>query len=219
MTKLKRFLSAMLTLVLILNMVPTVKAAAEDPGRLTMTSSAPEVNHRESVTVTIAANQSFATRGAGMTIAYDANALEPVLTDCTAKEGFRISGPMTVNKKTVLRVSSFPGEESRTVNADEALAVLAFRTVTPGKDIKVEMTAAYLYDEALNQIGLQTAQDIQLDILPVDITGITLEMNQLDLELGESRRLKATIQPENASDKTITWISSDETTSMPRWQF
>lgn len=211
MTKLKRFLSAMLTLVLILNMVPTVKAAAEDPGRLTMTSSAPEVNHRESVTVTIAANQSFATRGAGMTIAYDANALEPVLTDCTAKEGFRISGPMTVNKKTVLRVSSFPGEESRTVNADEALAVLAFRTVTPGKDIKVEMTAAYLYDEALNQIGLQTAQDIQLDILPVDITGITLEMNQLDLELGESRRLKATIQPENASDKTITWISSDET--------
>ena len=29
MTKLKRFLSAMLTLVLILNMVPTVKAAAE----------------------------------------------------------------------------------------------------------------------------------------------------------------------------------------------
>ena len=211
MTKLTRFLSAILTLVLLLNMVPTVKAAAEDPGSLTMTASAAAVNHGDNVTVTIAANQSFTTRGAGMTIAYDANALEPVFTESAAKEGFRISGPMTVNKKTVLRVSSFPGEEGRTVKVDEPLAVLAFRTLTPGDNIKVEMTAAYLYDEALNQINLQTAEPVQLSVIPVEVSGITLEMETLDLEIGETRTLTASVQPENASDKTVTWTTSDET--------
>ena len=211
MTKLTRFLSAILTLVLLLNMVPTVKAAAEDPGSLTMTASAAAVNHGDNVTVTIAANQSFTTRGAGMTIAYDANALEPVFTESTAKEGFRISGPMTVNGKTVLRISSFPGEVGHAVNEDEPLAVLAFRTLTPGENFQVEMTAAYLYDEALNQINLQTAEPVQLSVIPVAVTGITLEMETLDLEIGETRSLKAALQPENVSDQTITWTTSDET--------
>lgn len=211
MKKLKKILSTILTLVLFLNMIPQVKAAEGDVEKLTMTASKTTVDHGDMVTVTIAANRSFVTRGAGMTVAYDPEALQPVLESSTAKEGFQIHGPLTVNGKTVLRISSFPGEEGRTVEVDEPLAVLAFRTLTPGENIQVEMTAAYLYDEALNQINLQTAEPVQLSVTPVAITGITLEMETLDLEIGETRSLKATIQPENASAKTVTWTTSDET--------
>lgn len=211
MKKLKKILSTILTLVLFLNMIPQVKAAEGDVEKLTMTASKTTVDHGDMVKVTIAANRSFVTRGAGMTVAYDPEALQPVLESSTAKEGFQIHGPLTVNGKNVLHISSFPGEEGRTVEVDEPLAVLAFRTLTPGDNIKVEMTAAYLYDEALNQINLQTAEPVQLSVTPVAITGITLEMGTLDLEIGETRTLKASIQPENASDKTVTWTSSDET--------
>lgn len=210
MKKLKKILSTILTLVLFLNMIPQVKAAEGDTDRLTMTASKTAVDHGDMVTVTIAANRSFAIRGAGMTVAYDPEALQPVLESSTAKEGFQIHGPLTVNGKTVLRISSFPGEECRAVEEDEPLAVLAFRTKTPGDNIKVEMTAAYLYDEALNQINLQTAEPVQLSVIPVEVSGITLEMETLDLEIGETRSLKATITPENASDKTVTWTTSDE---------
>ena len=211
MKKLKKILSTILTLVLFLNMIPQVKAAEGDTDRLTMTASKTAVDHGDMVTVTIAANRSFAIRGAGMTVAYDPEALQPVLESSTAKEGFQIHGPLTVNGKTVLRISSFPGEKCRAVEEDEPLAVLAFRTKTPGDNIKVEMTAAYLYDEALNQINLQTAEPVQLSVIPVEVSGITLEMETLDLEIGETRSLKATITPENASDKTVTWTTSDET--------
>ena len=210
MTKLTRFFSAIRILALLLNIVPSAKATEGDPGRLIMTVPA-TVNHGETVTVTVSANQSFATRGAGVTIAYDPSALEPVITDSAAKEGFRISGPMTVNGKTVLRISSFPGEEGRTVEVDEPLAVLAFRTLVPGENITVEMTAAYLYDESLREIGLLKAEPVRFHVLPVSVTGITLEMEALDLEIGESREIKAKVTPENASDQTITWTSSDET--------
>ena len=211
MKKLKKILSALWILVLFLNMIPQVKAAEEDADKLAMIASKTAVDHGDMVKVTIAANRSFVTRGAGMTIAYDPEALQPVLESSTAKDGFRIHGPLTVNGKTVLRTSSFPGEEGRTVEVDEPLAVLAFRTLTPGENIQVEMTAAYLYDEALNQINLQTAEPVQLSVTPVAITGITLEMETLELEIGETRTLMASIQPENASDKTVSWTTSDET--------
>jgi len=211
MKKLKKILSTILTLVLFLNMIPQVKAAEGDVDKLAMIASKTAVDHGDMVKVTIAANRSFVTRGAGMTVAYDPEALEPVLASSTVKDGFRIHGPLTVNGKTVLRISSFPGEEGRTVEVDEPLAVLAFRTLIPGENIQVEMTAAYLYDEALNQINLQTAEPVQLSVTPVAITGITLEMETLDLEIGETRTLMASIQPENASDKTVTWTTSDET--------
>ncbi len=48
-------------------------------------------------------------------------------------------------------------------------------------------------------------------VLPriIDVTGITLNPTTLELEEGETFTLEATITPENATDKTITWRSSD----------
>ncbi len=46
---------------------------------------------------------------------------------------------------------------------------------------------------------------------PVVPTGITLEKTALSMEKGGTVTLKATVTPENAEDKTVTWSSSDET--------
>lgn len=39
------------------------------------------------------------------------------------------------------------------------------------------------------------------------VTGVTLDKNQLTLLPGESAELKATVKPDNATDKTVTWES------------
>ncbi|MDE7281349.1 MAG: Ig-like domain-containing protein, partial [Ruminiclostridium sp.] len=48
----------------------------------------------------------------------------------------------------------------------------------------------------------------------VPVTGITLDKTELSLEKGESAELTATVEPEDATDKTVTWTSSDETVAV-----
>ena len=50
-----------------------------------------------------------------------------------------------------------------------------------------------------------------LTVIPVYATGITLSQNELSLESGKSATLKATVTPDNATDKSVTWSSSNET--------
>ncbi len=44
----------------------------------------------------------------------------------------------------------------------------------------------------------------------VDVTGITLDKTAVELTEGETATLVATVAPDNATDKTVTWSSSDE---------
>ena len=44
----------------------------------------------------------------------------------------------------------------------------------------------------------------------IAVTGITLDQNALVITVDESATLKATVTPENATDKQLTWSSSDE---------
>ncbi len=47
------------------------------------------------------------------------------------------------------------------------------------------------------------------DVIPVE--ALTLEPTELVLKVGETSELTATITPEDATDKVITWVSGDET--------
>ena len=56
-----------------------------------------------------------------------------------------------------------------------------------------------------------TSASCQIYVAPVGAEGVYLNKNKVDLEIGESFGLIATIEPENASNKEVTWTSSDET--------
>ena len=44
----------------------------------------------------------------------------------------------------------------------------------------------------------------------INVTGVTIDKTELELVEGESAQLTATVSPENASDKSVKWTSSDE---------
>ena len=46
---------------------------------------------------------------------------------------------------------------------------------------------------------------------PVDVTGVTLDKTELELVIGATETLKATVAPDDADDKTVTWSTSDAT--------
>ena len=215
MTKSKTLISTIfLTLVLLLNMAPAAYAEGEaapesDTGKLTMTADRTNLDHGDTLKVTVSAKLAFETKGAGITVAFDAEKLEPVAAESTAKTGFKISGPLTVNGRTVLRISSVPGEGGHTVGVDKPLAVLAFRTKAPGDDIKVEMTAAYLYDTALKRIEMALADPVTICAVTVPVTEVKLDRQTLEMEIDSTTQLIAMILPENASEKTVSWTSSN----------
>ena len=45
----------------------------------------------------------------------------------------------------------------------------------------------------------------------IPVTGVTLDKTELTLNVGGNETLSATVAPENATNKTVTWTSSDET--------
>lgn len=49
---------------------------------------------------------------------------------------------------------------------------------------------------------------------PVPVTGISLDQARLSLEAGGTATLVATLEPENATDKTVAWSSSNTATAM-----
>ncbi len=49
------------------------------------------------------------------------------------------------------------------------------------------------------------------DEVPVAVTGVSLDQETLALEEGDTAVLKAAVEPANATNRTVTWASSDET--------
>lgn len=69
----------------------------------------------------------------------------------------------------------------------------------------------YAAEDTLNTV--ETDQNIldKKEDEEIAVTGITLNADSAELKVGETVTLEAWIAPENATDKTITWESSDET--------
>ena len=52
--------------------------------------------------------------------------------------------------------------------------------------------------------------DIKLGELPIPVSSVTLDSQDLKLRVGQTSTLIATVKPDNATDKSVKWISSNE---------
>ena len=84
-------------------------------------------------------------------------------------------------------------------SSDESVAKVDNGRVTAVKAGKATITA---------KCGGKTAECAVTVTVPV--TSITLDKTSLSLALGETAQLTATVKPDDATDKNVTWTSSDE---------
>ena len=62
-------------------------------------------------------------------------------------------------------------------------------------------------------VGLTSCDDVidnPSGPVSVKVTAITLDAEKMTMEIGEVGQLNATVTPEDATDKTVTWTSSKE---------
>ena len=114
--------------------------------------------------------------------------------------------PANAYDKTVKFSSS--DEAVATVDAD---GNVTFAMVDAEKT--VEITAATTYTNA--DFGIDTVSDtIEITVAPKDVsvpvTGVALDKTEVSVAKGEKATLTATVTPDNAEVKTVTWSSSDE---------
>ena len=58
------------------------------------------------------------------------------------------------------------------------------------------------------QAGDKTAE-CKVTVLPIPVSSVTLNKTELELKIGDSETLVATVGPDNATDKSVTWSSSN----------
>ena len=62
---------------------------------------------------------------------------------------------------------------------------------------------------ANTNICIKAFTTLEENLPKIDVTGIKLNKNTLQMEVEDKSNLEATINPDNATDKTVTWKSSD----------
>ncbi len=121
--------------------------------------------------------------------------LDPTTLSLTEGETKTITAtiePENASDKTVTWTSSDP--EIATVDENGS--------VTAVKEGNATITAS-------TANGLTATCAVSVNSKIIEVTGITIVPSTLTLPEGETRTLTATLQPENASDKNVTWTSSD----------
>ena len=86
-------------------------------------------------------------------------------------------------------------------SSDTAVATVSNGTVTARGLGEAEITVT-------TEDGNYTAK-CKVTVSPVTVTGVKLDETKLTLEVGKSKTLKATVEPKDATNKNVTWASSN----------
>lgn len=97
--------------------------------------------------------------------------------------------PENVTDKTIIWSSS-----------DESVATVQDGTITALKIGRTTITAS---------CGMKSASCV-VNVVPVEVEEVTLDKAEASLKVGETVTLTATLKPDDATDKTVTWSTSDE---------
>ena len=109
----------------------------------------------------------------------------------------------------------------RGVLAEPAMSQVAHRTITLDGTILLPVAGVYTVELRNNQnwgkgavanVTLTYAADAPSEIIAV--SSVEINKTELALDLEEVEQLSATVSPDNATDPTLTWASSDETVAI-----
>ena len=149
---------------------------------------------------------------------YTISAEEPDPEDPIAVEGItldKITATVEEGATVTLTATVTPDTATdKTVTwstSNEAIATVSGGVVTGVKAGEVTITAKAGDKSATCTVTVTAKQGTEDPDDPIVVTGITLDKTTATVEEGATVTLTATVTPENATDKTVTWSTSNET--------
>lgn len=123
----------------------------------------------------------------------------------TVKGGDVVSLGVTVSPDNALDKTVKWSSGDTAVATVDANGKVTFANVTDTKTVTI--TATSNADAAVKDSVTFTVEKLVIDN---PVTGVTISKDTLELSKGQTGNLSATVLPDNASLKTVTWSSSDE---------
>ena len=130
------------------------------------------------------------------------------MLDNNAQSGVIIVGNVgTVygDKVTLTTDATIPSGKTLKIESDKTL------TIGEGVTLKVEEGATLMNEGTIIVYGELIEEVAGNGTIIYKVTGITIAPTTLSLDVDKTAKLQATITPDKATDKTVTWESSDET--------
>lgn len=179
----------------------TVTAVYDDNSTKVVTELATfsgyDMNTAGTQTVTV----SYTERGVTKTQTYDITVNNRALSSITLSGDYPTTFNVgdTFSHEGMTVTATYDNNTSEDVTADATfegydMSTAGTQTVTVSYT-KADVTKTATYDITVNAVA---------------VTGITLDKEALQLKVGKTKQLTATVEPDNATDKTVVWNSDDE---------
>lgn len=207
----KRFLGLVLACVMLLTMLPTMAFAATTTFKVT--SDKTKVNPGDEVTFTVAL--SAVDKLSALSFKLDiptglAFVSAAVANNLQSKLG--MNGMLwNVDNKSFNAYGNMDGYTSSTDTTIMTFVCRVDNISNLPATLKVSLKKTEMQDSDFDTTN-PTASPATITVAAktVAVTSVAVSSKTLNLEVGQTRTLTATVTPDNATDKTVTWTSSDK---------
>ncbi len=204
----KKILACVLSVLLVISAVPLIGMAADGTGDYVLESVPESVEIGDEFEVDIAIANNPGMISLRFRIYYDMEVLELVsVTDSRLLNGWTTPSP-TIKSPYILRWADSLSTENHFDNG--TVATLRFKALSSSDstEIEIEHIESRTWDgDRVTFNG--TTDTLAVTAPPVAATGVSLNTETLSLMTGESETLVANVEPADATNKAVTWESSD----------
>ena len=206
----KKGISLLLTILLLLTMLPTAAFAAWDG---TPTISVESFYNESSNTVSAKVKLGAYTglQAISVRLKYDSSKLSCDISNVTLS-GALESGSKNIVSATSEVAAAWDDTTPRNGSAGEVIMEVTF-SVVDGKngscafDITEYVTSDGDEETTTAPAGSNLISTAIIPAAPVAVTGVTLDKSSLNLTVGKTETLTATVNPDDATNKAVTWSS------------
>lgn len=188
----KKILSVILLIAILFGIVPIANASSADNVTLAVDKS--NVYIGDSVTVTFKISQTI--QATDFNINYSSDILKFVNTTVNEEH-------YNVTEAGIIKVSTYE------TNGFDTFTFTFLTKAEGNATVSTDIEALYI-DQVDNNILTFENKNINIIIKPiVDVTSVTLDKTNSNITVGETLNLVATVLPSDATNKTVTWKSSN----------
>ena len=210
----KRIIAAILSVVMVLSLLTAQAFAAGKEMKVSVTGvkDLNAIEEGQTITVSVKLPENTSMAGATFTLSYDANYFE-VVDATTDFPIFMETSP--ISKKTGKVTAVFAAMSNKDFSAKANMLTVTLRATGAVGTSNITLTeyncGAY-EGTALKDYGYTApaATSVTTVAKQIAVSKITVKPSTLKLEVDQTGTLEATVTPDNATNKTVTWTSDKE---------